>query len=420
MIDSLIKIIKNNLTVLENITYLSLMQLLNMLMPLLTYPYLIRVIGTEYYGKIVFAMAITSYFSVVINFGFNISATKNIASNIGNKDKINEIVSSVYLIKLLLWICSFIVFIVSIYTIPILSENKVLFIFVFGISLNELLFSQWFFQGVEKIKYITLISFVGKILYVTAVLLFIKTKSNFLLLPIINVITVFLTGSSCLYVIFIKEKITFKFQTYETLLFYVKDSFLFFMSTGFVLIKEQTNSIIIGLFLGFQDVAYYDFVSKIVNILKQPFLIIRDAFFPSFIQNKNILKLNNLGLICFVISLLIYFSLIIFSTPMTYLIGKEELIPAIFLFNILGINIVLTVLSVFSGMILIIINKKRKFTLSLVVSTFFYLIFISILVFFNIVTLKTLVYGYGLSLLIEVLIRIYNSSDYIKFKKTVL
>ena len=63
--------LSRNKTVLANFSYLSLLQVFTILFPLLTYPYLLRVIGLELYGVIVFAQTIINYVSLVINFGFN-------------------------------------------------------------------------------------------------------------------------------------------------------------------------------------------------------------------------------------------------------------------------------------------------------------------------------------------------------------
>ncbi len=75
----LISKLRTHSKLVENFSYLSALQIFNMLLPLVTYPYLIRVLGSELYGTVIFAQAIIAYFSVMINFGFNISATKEIA-----------------------------------------------------------------------------------------------------------------------------------------------------------------------------------------------------------------------------------------------------------------------------------------------------------------------------------------------------
>lgn len=71
--------VARNKTVLANFSYLSILQVFTILFPLLTYPYLLRVIGLELYGVIVFAQSIIIYISLVINFGFNMSSAKEVA-----------------------------------------------------------------------------------------------------------------------------------------------------------------------------------------------------------------------------------------------------------------------------------------------------------------------------------------------------
>lgn len=86
-------------TLVENFGYLTLLQICNLLIPLITYPYLINTLGKDLYGVIIYSQAIVSYLSIFVNWGFNISATKSISINRDNPKKVNEIASVVYLVK---------------------------------------------------------------------------------------------------------------------------------------------------------------------------------------------------------------------------------------------------------------------------------------------------------------------------------
>lgn len=79
---------------LANFTYLSIIEIIGLLLPLITFPYLIRTIGAQKYGIIVFAQTIVAYLVMIVNFGFNVSATRRISENRHNINKINEIVNS--------------------------------------------------------------------------------------------------------------------------------------------------------------------------------------------------------------------------------------------------------------------------------------------------------------------------------------
>ena len=91
-------------TLIENFGYLTLLQICNLLIPLVTYPYLINTLGKNLYGVIIYSQAIVSYLAIFVNWGFNISATKYISINREDSKKINEIVSVVYIVNTRAWV----------------------------------------------------------------------------------------------------------------------------------------------------------------------------------------------------------------------------------------------------------------------------------------------------------------------------
>ena len=124
----MMKNVINNLTctqkrIVKNIFSLSLLQGANYLLPLLTVPYLIRVLGIEYFGLLAFVTAVITYFLVLTDYGFNLSATSKVANNRNDINKVNEIFSSVLTIKLVLVVLGFLLLLVIAAFIPRMQSD---------------------------------------------------------------------------------------------------------------------------------------------------------------------------------------------------------------------------------------------------------------------------------------------------------
>lgn len=147
-----------NKTILANFSYLSLLQVFAILFPLLTYPYLLRVIGLELYGVIIFAQSIINYVSLVINFGFNMSGARNVAIYKQDRARLSRIVTSIYWCKFILWLVCLVLYLSVISMVPFFEDHYWVYVLSFLLTFNELLLPIWFFQGIEKMKYITFVN----------------------------------------------------------------------------------------------------------------------------------------------------------------------------------------------------------------------------------------------------------------------
>ena len=136
------ELLKRHSVLFENFTYISILQIFVILAPLLTYPYLVRVLGSDLYGWVITAQIVASYGSILVDFGFKSVSAKHVSIHRENKAKLSEIVSSILTIRFFLWLCSLIVYMGIIRFIPLYREHFWLFFFSFGITFNELLFPQ--------------------------------------------------------------------------------------------------------------------------------------------------------------------------------------------------------------------------------------------------------------------------------------
>ena len=265
-----------------------ILQMMNVFLPLVTYPYLIRVLGKEIYGLIVFAQAIVSYLVVFVNFGFNISATKEVSVHREDKEKLSEIVSSVLIIKGLVFIFIFVLLIIAIKIIPKAYDIRYLLYLSMWLSFSAFIFPIWYFQGIEKMKYITFINFISRVFFILFVFLLIHSSKDYLLVPAINGAGAIISGFISVYIVIFFHKIKFNFQPIRTLKKYIKISLPLVTSDIFSNIYVNTNKLIVGTFLGMAEVSYYDLADRVVRLINIPITMIGQTIFPKIEAEKNV------------------------------------------------------------------------------------------------------------------------------------
>ena len=117
-----------------NFMYLSILQGMNLLLPLITFPYLVRVLGIERFGLIMFAQAFIVYFSMLADYGFNLSGIREVSSNRNNKNKLIKIFSSIMIARFVLVLIGLIFLTIVVFSFEKFSQNWELYYLTFGVS----------------------------------------------------------------------------------------------------------------------------------------------------------------------------------------------------------------------------------------------------------------------------------------------
>jgi len=335
----------------SNFTSLMSLQSVNYILPLLTFPYLVRILGAEYFGLLAFATAIITYFKMITDYGFDLSATRKISKYRDDKEKIIEIFSSVMILKGLFFILSLFLLTILIFTFENFRVNWEIYYFTFAMVFGQLLFPVWFFQGIEEMKYITYLQILAKAIFTVLIFILVLTKEDFYLVPIINSIGLIVAGAISLYIVITKYKATLKWQKLDCLKYYFKDSYYIFISSIASNIYSSGAIIILGLLTSKEVVGYYSMAEKLASAFSGIAQPLSKTIFP-YITNKNIEFRNKffnkfisyLAIInLFIFGILFYFSNEILelvfniSNDMSNIIFKILIISAYFTF--LNINL---------------------------------------------------------------------------------
>src|SRR5690606_6116995 len=168
----------------SNFGYLMLLKIAGYVFPLITIPYLAHVIGVEGFGKIAFAAAVIVWFQTITDWGFDYTATRDVAQNRENAEKISEIFSNVLWARIILMMLSFGLLLAAITIVPYFYENRIILLLTFLMVPGHIMFPDWFFQAMERMKYITIFNLLSKALFTTMVFIFINEKEDYVLQPI--------------------------------------------------------------------------------------------------------------------------------------------------------------------------------------------------------------------------------------------
>jgi len=265
---------------LTNFFSLSLVEAANYLFPLLTLPYLVRVLGPDKFGLIAFVQAFVQYFVLFTDYGFNFSATRNISINRDNPREISRIFSSVLVIKILFLVASFVILMFFVLLIPRFRPNLVIFIFAFGAVLGNVLFPIWFFQGMERMKLIAVFNLIAKLLFVAAIFLFIKTRDDYVFVPLINSLGFIVAGSLSLIIVFSVFKVRFFLPKFNQITHELREGWHIFISTSAVSIYTTSNTVILGFFASNTIVGYYSAAEKVIRSSQRLLTPISQTIYP--------------------------------------------------------------------------------------------------------------------------------------------
>ncbi|MDX2306079.1 MAG: oligosaccharide flippase family protein [Microscillaceae bacterium] len=280
MYKNLVGVFTENKGIINNFIALGLIQGTNFILPLITIPYLVRILGTDKYGLINLAQAFMIYFIIFTDYGFHISATRKISLHRSDQAQLSKIISEVFSIKLFLGFISFLLVLLIVENVDKFKGNQSLFYLSFGLVLGNILFPTWFFQGVEEMKYLTYLNLVAKIFFTIMIFILIKEAAHFKYVLLIQALGNIISGLIGLWLMLYKYRVTFIFPGVGQVLEELKQGWFIFISNFSMSIFMYVNIFILAFFASEQVVGYYSVPEKIMIMLWQIPIIFSQAIYP--------------------------------------------------------------------------------------------------------------------------------------------
>ena len=333
--------------------YLYLTQGLNYILPFLILPYLLKTLSTSSFGIFIYSQAIMQIMMLFVDFGFNISGTKEISINANKQNKVSQIYWSINLIKLIF--AGFIFLIVAVFfklytPLNQYSEGVI----AAGLSVfGSVFFPMWLFQGLGKMKIMAIIGSVSKIIFLPLIFVFVTQKDDYMIAIYLHTLVQLSMGIiATVYVLKDRNLRNIKksYFKYRKITYYIKDSFPIFLSNSSITLYTSGITFILGFFVDSRSIGIYGAIDRIVRVIcfgvygplsQAAFPILVKVKLESFVKAQKMLKMIFGGIL-----VLMIFIFVILSFSSDYLIGlfypellNYKILLIISLFSIIPISL---------------------------------------------------------------------------------
>lgn len=363
-------------SLIESFFSLSILNGVNALLPLITLPYILRIIGTSNYGIYAYVYVLIQYLLLLSNYGFNYSATKQIAENRENREVINTIYNSVVFSKFLLLLSGVVLFAIL---SPLILENSIMrwmFIMGLGIVIGDALNPVWLFQGMEKMRYMTYVNVLSKSVFTLLIFVFIRSADDFRYILLINSFGFLLAGIVSVIIAKKQFGIIFKIPRKKEMQFQLKEGLALFGTSIGTNLYGNANVFILKFFVDDSLVGIYAAAEKIIKGLQSLTSPIIQAVFPyvgnNFIDKSIQYKLNKIKKLTLIVAavLLLPNLLIFFGADLLMkLFGGQAFEASAVLFKIMSPIFTIGALNHILGITgLVNLNMQKNFFYSVIIA----------------------------------------------------
>ena len=325
MYSKLKALVKNNINLITNFFSLLALKGVDFLIPLFILPYLVRTLGLDVFGLISYSLAFCMYFGAVIHYGYSITAVRDIARVRENIDHLSRSYSEFLIASLLLMIFSFCIFILIISLIPSMNDDWWLHLYTFYFVAMQSFFPSWFFQGVEKMKYIAIINLATKILFLISLITLVKNPEDYLLVPLLNGCSMMASTIISLLIIRTHFKVKYCQPSYLSIKNIIVNGRHSFIALFAPTLYNSTSMFLLGHVSSNRMVGIYASATKLIDAMTSLAILFSTTFLPFLSRNiKKHLFFSKIML--YVGSVLTFFAFVFSDQLILMLFSKEKLI----------------------------------------------------------------------------------------------
>lgn len=375
-----------NKKLLENMASLFTLKGAEYIISFITLPYLLRVLGPEKFGAIAFAQTIITYGNLLVDYGFNLTAPRDIAKC--NKEDIPKNFVAFYGAKFVLLVP---ILLIGTLLMAIFRNylDIILMLCVLPSLIGNVIFPVWYFQGIQEMRFITVFNLIARTISVIAIFAFVTVQSDYRLAAFLQSVTPIVAGVISLIVLYRKTPEIFSMPSWHDIKAKFKEGWDIFISTVFISLYTNSNVFILGIMTNDTVVGYYSAANKLIMAVNGLMGPISSAIFPHIAalykesREKAIAFLHKTVRYIGGLSLLASLGTFILAEPIVHIIMGDSYEESILILRILSFfPFVVALSNIFGVQTMVTFGMQNIFSRILMLSALFNFILIFPLIYF--------------------------------------
>ena len=366
--------------IINNTIMLMIFQITKIVFPFITLPYLTRILTTDTYGTVAYVKTVMNYLQIFVDFGFVLSATKDIVKIRTNKKKMEYVIGDTLIARVILGVIGLFIILILCATLPILKENILYTLLSYIVVFESIFLFDYLFRGIEKMHVITIRFIIMKLISTIFTFILIKSDADLLMIPLLDILS---SGVAILLVIYEIRKMNIKmrFSSLKKSLVSIKESFVYFLSNAATTSFNALSTIIIGIYVGATEVASWSVCMQVIGTITACYSPISDGIYPEMIKSKDLNLIKKVIVVLLPVVTVGCIMAYVLARPGLLILGGKKYLAAVPIFQYLIPVLFFSFLSVILGWpALGAIGKEKETTISTIVSIVLHIVLLFILI----------------------------------------
>jgi PST family polysaccharide transporter len=340
--------------VVRNALALYSVQFAEYVLPMITIPYLARILEPSGWGLVAYAQNFSAWMILVIEYGFGFSASRAIARQRDNPDGHADVVGGILGANFLLLMPALLIGLIARFTVPVFRDHAGYLWLSVAVAVVSGFRPFWYFQGIERMTYPAWLNVFGRLLYTIGIFVFVHSQHSAWIALALQAASGGLV--TCLLAYSMYKRVSFQWPTFERSIAALRAGWAIFLSRSAVMLYTTANAFILGLFASTALVAYYVGAERVVLVILGLMTPFTQALYPrmTHLAANDQAKATNairLGLMIFgAVGLVACIALIVAAPLVIHLLLGKSYLPAVGVLRVASLAIPFVAMSNILGM----------------------------------------------------------------------